>query len=51
MPDAAELDHLREMAATGPSPEGSAIARQDTEQLQQAILKLPPPYRIVLVLH
>ena len=51
MPDAAELDHIREMAAAGPSPEGSAIARQDTEQLQQAILKLPPPYRIVLVLH
>jgi RNA polymerase sigma-70 factor (ECF subfamily) len=51
MPDAAELDHIREMAAAGPSPEGSVIARQDTEQLQQVILKLPPPYRIVLVLH
>ncbi len=50
MPDAMELDHLGAMAAAGPSPERSAIAGQDTEQLQQAILKVPPPYRLVLVL-
>src|SRR5208337_2009734 len=51
MPDAAELDHLGEIAAAGPSPERAAIVGQNTKQLQQAILKVPPQYRIVLVLH
>ena len=51
MPDAMELDHLGAIAAAGPSPERSVIAGQDTKQLQQAILKVPPPYRLVLVLH
>jgi RNA polymerase sigma-70 factor (ECF subfamily) len=51
MPDAMELDHLGAIAAAGPSPERSVIADQDTKQLQQAILKVPPPYRLVLVLH
>ena len=51
MPDAAELDHLGEIAAVGPSPERSAILGQSTTQLQQAILKIPPQYRIILVLH
>lgn len=51
MPDAMELDHLGAIAAGGPSPERSVIAGQDLKQLQQAILKVPPPYRLVLVLH
>jgi len=51
MPDAMELDHLRAIASAGPSPERSVIAGQDSQQLQQAILKVPPPYRLVLVLH
>ena len=51
MPDSAELDHLREMSAAGPSPERTAIARQDIAALLSAILKIPPSYRIVLVLH
>ncbi len=51
MPDAAELDHLREMAFAGPTPEKTAIARQDVSILLSAILKIPPAYRIVLVLH
>jgi RNA polymerase sigma-70 factor (ECF subfamily) len=51
MPDAMELDHLGEIAAAGPSPERSVIAGQDSKQLQQAILRVPPPYRLVLVLH
>ena len=51
MPDAMELDHLGAMTAAGPSPERSAIVSQDSKQLQQAILKVPPPYRLVLVLH
>jgi RNA polymerase sigma-70 factor (ECF subfamily) len=51
MPDATELDHLRAIASAGPSPERSAIVGQDMKQLQQAILKVPAPYRLVLVLH
>ena len=51
MPDATELDRLGAIAAAGPSPERSAIAGQETQQLQLAILKVPPPYRLVLVLH
>lgn len=51
MPDAMELDHLPAMAANGLSPEGSAILEQEMERLKQAILKVPPQYRLVLVLH
>jgi len=51
MPDAMELDHLEAIASTGPSPERSAIVSQNTQHLQEAILKVPPPYRLVLVLH
>ena len=50
MPNANELNRLGAIA-TGPSPERSAIISQDTKQLQLAILKVPPPYRLVLVLH
>jgi RNA polymerase sigma-70 factor (ECF subfamily) len=51
MPDAAELDHLSALAARGPSPETTAIQAQDVERLKQAILQVPPQYRLVLVLH
>jgi RNA polymerase sigma-70 factor (ECF subfamily) len=51
MPDAMDLDHLGAIATAAPSPEKSVIAGQDSSQLQQAILKVPPSYRIVLVLH
>ena len=51
MPDAAEMDHLRELAAGGPSPERVAIVRHDIGRLMRAIQKVPPSYRIVLVLH
>jgi RNA polymerase sigma-70 factor (ECF subfamily) len=51
MPDATELNHLGAIAAAGPSPEKLAIVGQDARRLQQAILKIPPPYRLVLVLH
>ncbi len=51
MPDAAEMDHLRELAAGGPSPEKVAIVRHDMGRLMRAIQKVPPSYRIVLVLH
>lgn len=51
MPDAAELDHLSALAAEGPSPESTVIQAQDVERLKRAILQVPPPYRLVLVLH
>jgi RNA polymerase sigma-70 factor, ECF subfamily len=51
MPQAAELDHLETMAATNATPEKAAMATEDTERLQQAILQVPPAYRLILVLH
>lgn len=48
MPDRKELERL---AARGASPERAAIGRQSAERLQQAVLKLPPDFRLVLVLH
>lgn len=51
MPDSAELDHLAAIASKDPSPEEKAMGSQETELLQQAILKVPPTYRLVLVLH
>jgi RNA polymerase sigma-70 factor (ECF subfamily) len=49
MPDEHELAAL--LADTGRSPEESAIARQNQELLRQAVLEIPPKYRLVLVLH
>lgn len=51
MPDGAELDYLSALAAEAPSPELKAIQTQDIERLKQAILQVPPQYRLVLVLH
>jgi RNA polymerase sigma-70 factor, ECF subfamily len=51
MPDAAELDHLSALAAEGSSPETTAIQAQKFERLKEAILQVPPQYRLVLVLH
>ena len=51
MPDSAELDRLAAIASKDRSPEEKAMGSQDTERLQQAILKVPPAYRLVLVLH
>ncbi len=48
MPDRAELKRL---AAQDATPERAAMSRQSAERLQQAVLKLPPEYRLVLVLH
>jgi len=49
MPDVAEI----ELAAVAmiASPERASIEGQTTAQLQKAILKVPPGYRLVLVLH
>ncbi len=49
MPDSAELQSL----SSGPqqTPEAQAISGQESERLHQAILRIPPSYRLVLVLH
>lgn len=49
MPDNHEISML--LADPGLSPEDSAISHQDGRLLHQAVLTLPPKYRLVLVLH
>lgn len=51
MPGDDELRRLQEPAAGAPSPERSVISREGLSRLRQAILALPPAYRMVLVLH
>jgi RNA polymerase sigma-70 factor (ECF subfamily) len=50
MPDGAELSALL-AADPGKNPEMQAQSREDHQLLHQAVLRLPPQYRIVLVLH
>jgi RNA polymerase sigma-70 factor (ECF subfamily) len=50
IPSDAEL-HALLLADPEPSPEHLALRRQDHQLLHEAILSLPPQYRIVLVLH
>ncbi len=49
MPDREQLQHLQ--AGGDGTPEHALLQKESRQQLQQAILKLPPPYRLVLVLH
>lgn len=49
MPDNEELGRLLEDAAVG--PEGNLLAAEQHHLLHQAILRIPPALRIVLVLH
>ncbi|MDR3750814.1 MAG: sigma-70 family RNA polymerase sigma factor [Terracidiphilus sp.] len=49
MPDAAELGRLLEDAAEG--PEGNLLQAEQHYLLHQAVLRIPPPLRMVLVLH
>ncbi len=49
MPDDHELAML--LADSRRSPEESAIHRQEGQLLHQAVLKVPPRYRLILVLH
>ena len=48
MPDDRELRHL---VSRAPSPEAATLNNETEEQLQQAVLAVPPQYRMVLVLH
>lgn len=47
-PDAFDLERL---LVDRRSPERSVLLTEDKERLQQAILQVPPQYRLVLVLH
>ncbi len=49
MPDGAELSALLTSAAA--SPEQNALTHEDQVRVQDAVLRLPPQYRLVLVLH
>ena len=49
LPDAAEMDAL--LADPSATPEDQALRKQDHRMLHDAVLALPPQYRIVLVLH
>jgi RNA polymerase sigma-70 factor, ECF subfamily len=49
LPGEAELELL--LADAGASPEDAALRGQDHRMLHQAVLALPPQYRMVLVLH
>ena len=50
LPADAELEALLQ-ADPATSPEAQTLRREDDEMLRQAVLRLPPEYRIVLVLH
>lgn len=49
MPDGAELSAL--LTAGTPSPEQKAVSHEDQMRVHEAVLQLPPQYRLVLVLH
>jgi RNA polymerase sigma-70 factor (ECF subfamily) len=49
MPDRKELESLADASAT--APEKALLGGEIRERLQQAIRRLPPGYRLVLVLH
>lgn len=49
MPDRAELERLSQ--AGGETPERLVLAGESSETVQSAVLKLPPEYRLILVLH
>jgi len=49
MPDRAELERLAKGGA--PHPERLLLAGESAERVRQAVLKLPPEYRLALVLH
>jgi RNA polymerase sigma-70 factor (ECF subfamily) len=49
MPNDAELARL--LASATPSPEEQTLHQEDHQMVHAAVLELPPPYRMVLVLH
>lgn len=49
MPDRMALGRLAD--AHRPTPESALLQSESRERLQEAVLQLPPPYRLILVLH
>lgn len=49
MPDREELEALER--ATPDSPEHSVLREEQAESVRQAVLRIPPQYRLILVLH
>lgn len=49
LPDRRELEQLA--GTTGPTTESALLHREAGQHLQEAVLKLPPAHRLVLVLH
>src|SRR5664279_4563943 len=49
MPDSRELQEL--LKSKAPSPEAVLLSSEAAESLRLAVLKVPPQYRMVLVLH
>lgn len=49
VPDRNELEGLTQ--SVGDSPEHALLREESREELQRAVLKIPPDYRMVLVLH
>ena len=49
MPDSEELESITEGAQA--TPETRALTHQEAERIHQAVLRIPPQYRLILVLH
>lgn len=49
MPDSEELASLT--AHETPSPERQVVEKHEAERVQKAVLRIPPKYRLILVLH
>jgi len=49
LPDGRELEEL--IASEQPTAEASLLSSEVSERVRRAVLRLPPPYRLVLVLH
>ncbi len=49
MPDSEELASLTAREAA--SPERQVVEKHEAERVQQAVLRIPPKYRLILVLH
>ncbi len=49
MPDADELASLTSQEAA--TPERQVVEKHEAERVQQAVLRIPPKYRLILVLH
>ncbi|MGZ4816484.1 MAG: sigma-70 family RNA polymerase sigma factor [Terriglobales bacterium] len=49
MPDSEELQSIT--TDSGSTPEKQALSRQEAKRVHEAVLRIPPQYRLILVLH